>query len=86
MKTLGDQAASLSAYREAIRLRPEFGEVYWSMANLKIFKFEDVEVEAMEHQLANAELKEDTEVHFRFALGKAYEDRKDYDKAWEYYH
>ncbi|NCF73014.1 MAG: tetratricopeptide repeat protein [Gammaproteobacteria bacterium] len=86
LKTLGDQAASLRAYREAIRLKPDFGEVYWSMANLKVFKFEDAEVEAMEHQLENSELEETTEVHFRFALGKAYEDRKDYDKAWSYYH
>jgi len=86
LKTLGDQPASLHAYREAIRLRPDFGEVYWSMANLKIFTFEDAEVEAMEEQLENSELKDTTEVHFRFALGKAYEDRKDYDKAWGYYH
>jgi len=86
LKTLGDQPASLRAYREAIRLRPEFGEVYWSMANLKIFTFEDAEVEAMEEQLENTELQEATDVHFRFALGKAYEDRKDYDKAWTYYH
>lgn len=86
LKTLGDQPASLRAYREAIRLRPDFGEVYWSMANLKIFKFEDAEVEAMEEQIENPELKESTDVHFRFALGKAYEDRKDYDKAWDYYH
>jgi len=86
LKMLGDRPASLCAYREAIRLRPEFGEVYWSMANIKIFKFEDAEVEAMEDQLENAELQEATNVHFRFALGKAYEDRKDYDKAWAYYH
>ncbi|MCH7537632.1 MAG: sulfotransferase [Proteobacteria bacterium] len=86
MKTLGDQQTSLRAYREAIRLRPGFGEVYWSMANLKIFTFEDAEVEAMEYQLENTELEEVTNVHFRFALGKAYEDRKDYDKAWAYYH
>jgi tetratricopeptide (TPR) repeat protein len=86
MKTLGDQTTSLGAYREAVRLRPDFGEVYWSMANLKIFKFEDEEVEAMEYQLEKGELRDRTEVHFRFALGKAYEDRKDYDKAWEYYH
>mgnify|MGYP001811825851 CR=1 FL=1 len=46
MKTLGDQAASLKAYREAVRLKPDFGEVYWSMANLKIFNFEDEEVRA----------------------------------------
>ncbi len=86
MKTLGDQPASLRAYREAIRLKPHFGEVYWSMANLKIFTFEDAEVEVMEYQLENTELKEVTNVHFRFALGKAYEDRKDYNKAWAYYH
>ena len=86
LKTLGDQPASLRAYREAIRLRPNFGEVYWSMANLKIFTFEDAEVEAMEEQLENTEIKEVTDVHFRFALGKAHEDRKDYEKAWAYYH
>jgi tetratricopeptide (TPR) repeat protein len=86
LKTLGDQPASLRAYREAIRLKPDFGEVYWSMANLKIFTFEDAEVEAMEEQLESTELKAETDVHFRFALGKAYEDRKDYEKAWAYYH
>jgi len=86
LKTLGDQPASLRAYREAIRLKPDFGEVYWSMANLKIFTFDNAEVEAMEYQLENAELEEVTNVHFRFALGKAYEDRKDYEKAWTYYH
>ncbi len=86
LKTLGDQAASLRAYRKAVRIRPDFGEVYWSMANLKIFTFEDAEVEAMEGQLENAALSEVTDVHFRFALGKAYEDRRDYDQAWSYYH
>ena len=86
LKTLGDQPASLRAYREAIRLKPDFGQVYWSMANLKVFNFEEAEVAAMESQLENSELRKDTEVHFRFALGKAHEDLKDYDKAWHYYH
>lgn len=86
LKTLGDQPASLCAYREAIHLKADFGQAYWSMANLKIFKFEETEVAAMETQLENSGLKQDTEVHFRFALGKAYEDLKDYDKAWHYYH
>lgn len=86
MKTLGDQAESLRAYREAVRLKPSFGEVYWSMANLKVFEFKDEEIDAMEEQLENTDLKKDTEVHFRFALGKAYEDREDYDKAWSFYH
>ncbi|MDH4071587.1 MAG: sulfotransferase [Gammaproteobacteria bacterium] len=86
LKTLGDQPASLTAYRNAVRLKPDFGEVYWSMANLKVFKFEDEEIEAMEYQLEKGELADDTEVHFRFALGKAYEDREDYDRSWAQYH
>jgi len=85
LKTNGDQEKALKAFRQAIRLKPSFGEVYWSMANLKIFKFKDVEVAAMEEQLRGGELGDSAEVHFRFALGKAYEDMKDYDKAWNYY-
>lgn len=85
LKTLGDQSGSLEAYRAAIRAKPDFGEVYWSMANLKVFRFQDKEVAAMEEQVRRGELSSSADVHFRFALGKAYEDRQNYDKAWEYY-
>ncbi len=86
LKTLGDQAGSLTAYRAAIKSKPAFGEVYWSMANLKIFRFEKHEVQAMEEQLEQGGLTDSAEIHFRFALGKAWEDEGDYDKAWHYYH
>jgi tetratricopeptide (TPR) repeat protein len=86
LKTLGDQPGALAAYREAIRLRPSSGETYWSMANLKIFQFEEQEVDAMLAQLEGNELQTSEEVHFRFALGKAFEDRKDWEQAWHYYH
>ncbi len=85
LKTLGRQEESLKAYRDAIALKPNFGEVYWSMANLKIFKFEDDEVSSMEAELQKPNLGESPDAHFRFALGKAYEDKKDYDRAWHYY-
>ena len=84
-KTVGRLEDALASYRESIRLKPDLGESYWSMANLKIFKFEDEEVAAMEAQLENAELSEQARVHFEFSLGKAYEDRKDYDSAWQHY-
>lgn len=85
LKTLGRQAEALREYRTAIALKPDFGEVYWSMANLKVFRFEPAEVRAMEEQLKREDLSESADVHFRFALGKAYEDAGDYDRAWEYY-
>jgi tetratricopeptide (TPR) repeat protein len=86
LKTLGDQAGSLSAYRAAIALNPALGEVYWSMANLKIFTFEEAEVAAMLEQVERDDLNVTADIHFRFALGKALEDNKDYDRAWHYYH
>ncbi len=85
LKTLGDQSGALRAYRAAIAAKPDFGEVYWSMANLKVFRFEDAEIAAMEEQLARGSLTDSPEIHFRFALAKAYEDRGDYDRAWHYY-
>lgn len=85
LKSLGDQAGALCAYRAAIRAKPDFGEVYWSMANLKIFTFEEAEVAAMEEQLKRDDLTGSADIHFRFALGKAYEDKRDYDSAWRHY-
>ncbi len=86
LKSLGHRPDALREYRAAIALKPDFGEVYWSMANLKVFRFEPSEVTAMEEQLQRPDLSESADVHFRFALGKAYEDLGDYDRAWEFYH
>lgn len=86
LKTVGRQADALIAYRAAIAAKPDFGEVYWSMANLKIFKFEPQELEDMQQQLQREDLSESADIHFRFALGKAFEDEKEYDKAWQHYH
>jgi tetratricopeptide (TPR) repeat protein len=82
LKTLGNQEEALEAYRKSIEYNPALGESYWSMANLKVFRFADEEVSEMEQQLKSDDLKEESRVNFLFALGKAYEDRKDYGKAW----
>lgn len=85
LKTVGDQKSALAAYRAAIAERPRFGEVYWSMANLKVFRFEEAEIRAMEEQLARGDLTDSERIHFSFALGKAYEDKDDYAAAWSHY-
>jgi len=85
LKTVGDQKSALAAYRAAIAERPRFGEVYWSMANLKVFRFEEAEIRAMEEQLTRGDLTDSERIHFSFALGKAYEDKDDYAAAWSHY-
>ena len=85
LKTIGDQAGALEAYRASVKVKPSFGQAYWSMANLKIFEFEDQEIENMLQQVERDDLTDVEDIHFHFALGKAMEDRKDYDRAWHFY-
>jgi len=85
LKTMGNQDDAIRAYRAAATARPELGEIYWSLANLKTFRFDPDEVEIMQTQLDSGKLTEHSEVHFCYALGKYFEDQKDYPKAFEYY-
>jgi tetratricopeptide (TPR) repeat protein len=85
LKTLGKTDEGIEAYHKAIEQMPNFGEVYWSLANLKTYRFSDAQVADMERRLAEEALDEDSQVHFRFTLGKAWEDRTDWNKAFEYY-
>ena len=86
LKAGGKQEESIAAYRAAIALRPESGEAYWSLANLKTFRFSPEDIEAMRAQVDREDLTPSTSVHFCFALGKAFEDAKDYNTAWHWYH
>jgi predicted Zn-dependent protease len=85
LKTENRVGEGIEAYRRSIALDPAFGEAYWSLANLKTFRFEDADVAAMRAQLATPELADDSRVHFHFALGKACEDAGDHARAFEHY-
>jgi tetratricopeptide (TPR) repeat protein len=85
LKAVGQYHEAVASYNECIRHRPDLGETYWSLANLKTYRFEDAAVEEMERRVAGSGLTVSSEVNFLFALGKAYEDRGDFDRAWRYY-
>ncbi len=85
LKTVGNQDESVAAYRKALVVEPTLGEVYWSLANLKTVRFDDADVAAMEVSLANENLAHEDCFHLHFALGKAYEERQDYDAAFADY-
>ncbi|KCZ53234.1 hypothetical protein HY29_17295 [Hyphomonas beringensis] len=85
LKTIGQQEEAIDAYRHAAEAQPELGEAYWSLANLKTFKFSDADITAMQQQLASGTLAHADRYHMSFALGKALEDRKDFDGAFDAY-
>jgi tetratricopeptide (TPR) repeat protein len=84
-KTLGKQSEGIDAYRRAIALLPSLGEVYWSLANLKTFRFTAEEIAAMRHQLTCADLADEDRLHFEFALGKALEDQGAFEESFAHY-
>ena len=85
LKTAGRQDGSIEAYRQSIALDPGFGEAYWSLANLKTFRFTDAELAAMHSQLDDLALDQVNRLHFHFALGKACEDTADYQQSFDHY-
>ncbi len=84
-KTLGDQAGAVEAYKTAIALAPKFGEPYWNLANIKTLKVGDLELEAMLNQLKDASLNDEDRLHFHFAIGKALEDRQQFEESFQHY-
>jgi tetratricopeptide (TPR) repeat protein len=85
LKTVGRQAEAIEAYRRVTVLRPELSEAWWSLSNLKTFRFTDEEIETIQRQLEVPELSDEARVQFCFALAKAREDRGDYARAFELY-
>lgn len=85
LKTVGRTSEAIEAYLKAIALAPGLGEAWWSLANLKTFRFTDAHLAAMRGALDDDSLEEDDRLHLDFALGKALEDRKDYEASFAHY-
>ncbi|HIG41387.1 MAG TPA: sulfotransferase family protein [Gammaproteobacteria bacterium] len=86
LKTVGKLAESIDAYRKSIELSPtKIGEAYWSLANLKTFRFTDEDIANMREQFLPDTGDPDDQGHLAFALGKAFEDLEDFDQSFEYY-
>jgi tetratricopeptide (TPR) repeat protein len=88
LQTLGRRAQCEAAYKECIALRDDFGEAYYSLADLKNYRFDDAEIAAMEDLLreATAAPREGQAVaQLHFALGRAREQRGRYEEAFDQY-
>jgi len=85
LKTAGRTTDGIRAYRRTFELEPGLGEAWWSLANLKTFRFTAEELRQMQTQLARTDLKTEDRYHFHFALGKSLEDQQDYGSSFEHY-
>jgi tetratricopeptide (TPR) repeat protein len=85
LKTLGRRDAAIDSYRAAAAVRPNYGDAYWSLANLKTYRFPDDELARMRAEEAAPSTPLVDRYHLCFALGKALEDRGEYEESWRFY-
>lgn len=85
LKTIGRLDDAIESYRSAYRVRPNFGDAFWSLANLKTYRFTDEEIARMLGQLDNPATSNVDRFHLCFALGAAYEAREDFARSFKCY-
>jgi tetratricopeptide (TPR) repeat protein len=83
-RTMGDQEGSVAAFRRCLTANPLHVEAYWSLANLKTFRFESQEVDDMLALVGDERIPHEGQVQLNNALGLEFEGRKEYDQAFEF--
>jgi predicted Zn-dependent protease len=85
LRAAGKHQESIEAYRRVMGMAPTNGAAYWSLANLKMFRFDANDVAAMRTALAREDLRYGDRVDLEFALAKALEDDGIYAESFEHY-
>lgn len=85
LKTEGHTEDAVEAYLAATADRPDFGDAWWSLANLKTYRFTPESKAVMRQRLDHPATAENDRIHIAFALGKALEDEGDFAGSWEAY-
>ena len=84
LKTLGRRDEAIAAARAALDLRGDYGKAWWTLADLKTYRFAEDEVDAMRATL-DTPLAEADRMHLHFALGRACEQRGEAETAFSHY-
>jgi tetratricopeptide (TPR) repeat protein len=85
LKAVGRQKEAAECYQMAAIARPSFGDAWWSLANLKTYRFSEDEIAHMRAEETAPAVDPVDHYHLCFALGKAFEDRNEYAESWRFY-
>ena len=84
LKTFGNNIDAIKSYKLAHKAKPDHGEAYFSLANLKTYSFKMSEIALMKNQLENVNLLSKDRVYFHFALAYALEKEGEYEEAFSH--
>ena len=82
-KTLGKTMDAINSYKSSYMIKNDHGEAYFSLSNLKTYKFTNDEIDMMRSQLNRVDLTLKDKAYFHFALAQACEAIEEYDEAFK---
>jgi len=81
-KTLGRTDQAIQSYQTAYQIKPDHGEAFFSLANLKTYSFSNSELDSMRGQVGRVDLSLRDKAYFHFALAQGCEVNGEYDEAF----
>lgn len=85
MRDMGDKEGALAAFRKALSLKPGDYEALYELALSEHHSEYNDDLQAMEELLQKPATTSDQKMHLSFGLGKAFEELKEYDRAFNYF-
>jgi len=76
---------SAVVFKQALKLEPENGELHRHLSQVIKYEQTSTHVKDMEEIISNVNATHSQQMHLSFALGKAYEDMKLYNKAFSHW-
>ena len=81
-KTLGFTDQAIKSYQTAYQIKPDHGEAFFSLANLKTYSFSQNELDSMREQVQRVDLSLRDKAYFHFALAQGCEVNGEYEEAF----
>jgi tetratricopeptide (TPR) repeat protein len=81
-KTLGSTDQAIKSYQSAYQIKPDHGEAFFSLANLKTYSFSEYELDSMRQQVERVDLSLRDKAYFHFALAQGCEVKGEYEEAF----
>ena len=81
-KTLGVTDEAIKSYQTAYQIKPDHGEAFFSLANLKTYSFSKNELDSMREQVQRVDLSLRDKAYFHFALAQGCEVNGEYEEAF----
>lgn len=84
-RRMGRLEEAEAGFREAINLKPDYGEAYQGLAEMVKFQADDALIRQVDEQLKSGKLEDTNRCYFHFAAGKILDDIGRFPEAFKHY-